>query len=163
MRILEAKVDALIRLELAQDRASHDAALAQLVKLAAGKVLVRTVDEEIEDFLSELGVPENIKGYRATVIAIRLAVGEPVLLDALNKGLFARVGEELGDVPSKRVERNIRLAIERAWDNCDTKVLRKYFGNSVSAYSGRPTCGAFLARATREIQRRMGQKEGESC
>lgn len=163
MKILEAKVDALVQLALSEDGASISAAMAQLRALTSGNAPSRTVDEEIEDLLLELGVPDNIKGYRATTIALRIAVENPELLNALNKGLFARVGDELGKEPSNRVERNIRLAIERAWDNCDLKVLQKYFGNSVSAYSGRPTCGAFLARAAREIRRRMGKKEAQLC
>lgn len=154
MAMLEEKVDALVRYVLANDAGQKVAALSDLSNLMNGRSSV-PVSEEITAFLTELGVPVGPKGYEQLVTTLELAIKEPELLNNLYDGLFPKVAELCGTY-GRRIERNIRYCIETAWEYGDQKVLKKYFANVISTFTGRPSTGAFIARSVREIRRRLG-------
>lgn len=150
MTVLEKKVDALIRCVLTDN---DPAAISDLKDLVEGKVSV-PVGEEIAAFLMELDIPVGPKGYSQLVTTLELAIKEPCLLNDLLKGLYPKAAELCG-TSSRRIERNIRHCIETAWEYGDNRVLERYFANTISLRTGRPSTGAFLFRATREIRRRL--------
>ena len=152
MTMLEAKVDALIRCVLT---GNDPTAISDLKDLVEGKVSA-PVGEEIASFLMELDIPVGPKGYDQLVTTLELAIKEPQLLNDLFKGLFIKAAEMCG-TSERRIERNIRHCIETAWEKGDPKVLDRYFANTISLRTGRPSTGAFLFRATREIRRRLGR------
>lgn len=157
MTLLEAKVDALVRLTLTQDIDEWHKELTRLELLAEGVLPKNAIEDEITGFLSEIGLSAQPKGSDQLIKALELALNEPQMLNALGNELYPRVAECCGAACGKRIERNIRHCIEKLWDDGDPKVLNKYFANTISAYTGRPSTGAFLLRSCREIQRRLGK------
>ena len=101
--------------------------------------------------LLDIGVPEHIKGHRYLVRAIRLAVQDPELVEAITKGLYPAVAQAFNATPS-RVERAIRHAIEIALNRCDLDTLNRYFGNTMSPSKGKPTNGEFIARISNAVR-----------
>lgn len=155
MTMLEAKVDALVRIALAADSADKSVALSELRSLMEGRIEA-PMEEEIRAFLSEFDIPDGSKGYNQLVMALELAIEEPRLLNALHKGLYPRVAE-LCASSERHIERNIGRCIERSWECGNNKAWERYFANTISLRTGRPSTGAFLIRCVREIRRRLGR------
>lgn len=111
-------------------------------------------EKEIRALLLEIGVRDNLKGYDYIIEAIRLVLKDSSVLDAIIKELYPQIANKFGATPP-RVERGIRHSIETAWDNGNLDVLYKLFGNTVSAYSGKPVNSLFIARCANIIKERM--------
>lgn len=76
-------------------------------------------------FVQQLGIRPNLMGYHFLIKAIILSLESPYLLNTLTKGLYPKVAAHFGkDV--KAVERNIRRAIESAYDY-DPKRIQSVF------------------------------------
>jgi len=82
------------------------------------KTSSRHLEIKISDFLHELGVPANIRGYVYLREAISMVTEEMQLLSAVTKILYPMIAENHESTPS-RVERAIRHAIEVAWSRDD--------------------------------------------
>lgn len=103
-----------------------------------------TLELVITDILREIGVPAHIRGYAYLRRAILVSVYDVNMSCSVTKLLYPVVAKYFNTTPS-RVERAIRHAIEVAWDRVDDDIHYKYFGNTVSAITGKPTNGEFVA------------------
>lgn len=112
----------------------------------------------ITDILHEIGVPAHIKGYVYLRKAIAMSVHDINVVGAITKRLYPDIAEYY-NTTAPRVERAIRHAIDVAWKRGNVEVQRKYFGNTISDATGKPTNGEFIAmladrlRFKTEIQR----------
>ena len=155
MTNLEKKVDALIRVILADNQMDFKRAKADLMVLSVNeKEDPLDLEREIRKILLELGIPDKRNGHRYAVEAILLTVESEDYLHMLHRKLYPAIAEKFDTTP-RMVESGIRRAVEAAWDRGDLKVLEKYFGNTISRYASRPTTGEFLARMTNEVRYRM--------
>lgn len=109
------------------------------------------LDIKITEILHHLGVPANIKGYLYLREAIQLIIKNVELLGAITKKVYPEVAEKFHTTPS-RVERAIRHAIEVTWDRGNIEALNNYFGNTVSAKSGKATNSQFIARIADKLR-----------
>ena len=152
MTELEMAVEAL-KLCIPPD--AYERALGKVKRMAshAEKADPKAPDlnAEIHRTLRELGVPAHIKGYRCLVCALELALENEYILECVTKALYPAVAEKCQTTPS-RVERAIRHAIERTFDNGDLDVLYRYFGNTVDRRKGKPTNSEFLAAVANAIR-----------
>lgn len=98
----------------------------------------------IDTMLQELGIPMDLKGYKALRVAISIAVENPLILETITKGLYPAVAEKIGST-GRRTERAMRHAIEVGFERCPVSVMQKYFGNSISATSAKPSNSQFIA------------------
>lgn len=105
---------------------------------------VRFLNAKAVEHLRELGVPQNIKGYKYLRYALVAVAQDDSLVEAITKALYPSVAKQFDTTPS-RVERAIRHAIEVAWDRGDLDTLFKYFGNSISNTKGKSTNSEFIA------------------
>ena len=140
--------------------------LERVRQLAAERGKLRSMREEQDDqslerqvtaIIHEIGVPAHIKGYQYLREAIRLAVEDMEVINAVTKVLYPAVAKRFGTTAS-RVERAIRHAIEVAWDRGDLETLQKYFGYTVSNAKGKPTNSEFIAMIADRIS--LGMKNG---
>lgn len=104
----------------------------------------------ISDILKNIGVPVNLKGYRLIFDALLISSRQPSCLCGIMDGLYPKLAS-MHSSTAARVERNIRNAVEIAFDRCDPVTLEKYFGNTVSAERGKPTNGEFLSMITQKL------------
>ena len=116
-----------------------------------------SLELRVTSIIHEIGVPAHIKGYQYLREAIRLAVEDMEVINAVTKILYPTVARKFGTTPS-RVERAIRHAIEVAWDRGDLETLQKYFGYTVSNAKGKPTNSEFIAMIADRLQ--LQRKEG---
>ena len=117
-------------------------------------VAKENIEDVISEILVEMGMPSHIMGYQYSVYAIKIAVENTDIINAITCGLYPTVAEHYGTTAS-RVERAIRHGIECAWDRGDLDVIEKYFGNTISSVKGRPTNSEFIARVSNIVIRRM--------
>ena len=112
------------------------------------KQIQRRADVNIEAMVTsvihEIGVPAHIKGYQYLREAIKIAVNDMEVINAITKVLYPQVAKAFSTTPS-RVERAIRHAIEVAWDRGDLETLQRFFGYTVSNSKGKPTNSEFIA------------------
>ena len=140
--------------------------LERVRQLASERGRLRSMREEQDDqslerqvtgIIHEIGVPAHIKGYQYLREAIRLAVEDMEIINAVTKVLYPAVAKRFGTTAS-RVERAIRHAIEVAWDRGDLETLQKYFGYTVNGAKGKPTNSEFIAMIADRIS--LGMKNG---
>ncbi|MEJ6950120.1 sporulation transcription factor Spo0A, partial [Natronospora cellulosivora (SeqCode)] len=105
----------------------------------------------ISEVMHHLGVPAHIKGYIYLREAIELVINDIEYLGAVTKELYPSVAKKY-NTTSSRVERAIRHAIEVSWDRGNINELNKYFGNTVSANSGKPTNSQFIAKIADKLR-----------
>jgi two-component system response regulator (stage 0 sporulation protein A) len=103
-------------------------------------------ERKLDEIMIELGFPENLRGtdYLRRAAAEWLRDPGQSLTKDLYPGIAAAVGAE-----SMQVERCMRHAIERAWQQGNPDMQRRIFGWTYSAQMGRPRVGEFVARIAR--------------
>ena len=104
----------------------------------------RNLDVEITEIIHQIGVPAHIKGYQYLRDAIRMAIEDEQIINAVTKRLYPAVAKKHATT-SSRVERAIRHAIEVAWDRGDVDTLTAYFGYTIQSERGKPTNSEFIA------------------
>jgi len=109
------------------------------------------IEAMVTAVIHEIGVPAHIKGYQYLREAIKLAVADMEVINAITKVLYPQVAKTFSTTPS-RVERAIRHAIEVAWDRGDLEVLQRFFGYTVSNTKGKPTNSEFIALIADRLQ-----------
>ena len=120
------------------------------------------VEAMVTSVIHEIGVPAHIKGYQYLREAIKIAVDDMEVINAITKVLYPQVAKTFSTTPS-RVERAIRHAIEVAWDRGDLETLQRFFGYTVSNAKGKPTNSEFIALIADRLQlqlRDMGARVG---
>lgn len=152
---IEQKVDALAGILLAESEDAKKAAVAQLKELMEGPPLSRgsekhSLEWDVRQLLTEIGVPDHVKGSRYLVSALCLCVENPNLIDAIVGELYPGVAD-LHDTTGSRVERAIRHAIEISCDRCDRDTYYRFFGGTISSMKGKPTNSEFIARLSNVI------------
>ena len=116
------------------------------------------LDAMVTSVIHEIGVPAHIKGYQYLREAIKLAVDDMDVINAITKVLYPQVAKTFQTTPS-RVERAIRHAIEVAWDRGDLEVLQSFFGYTVSNSKGKPTNSEFIALIADRLQLQLRDME----
>lgn len=115
---------------------------------------------KVTNTLRTLGVPAHLKGYHYLRSAIMIGLEDHSVIGQVTKILYPVIAEEYKTMASS-VERNIRHAIETAWDRVDVDVLESYFGNTVNAKSGNPTNSEFIALVIDTIELKEESKNNE--
>lgn len=101
-------------------------------------------DITVTVILRELGVPANVKGYVYLRKAILMTMDDMSIIGAVTKILYPDIAKNY-QTNALCVEHAIRRAIEIAWKRGDSRVLQKYFGDSVVAGNRKPTNSEFIA------------------
>lgn len=98
----------------------------------------------ITKVLLSIGLSPDLKGYSYARMAIRLVLEESSMLKSITGKLYGRIAEAF-QTNTKCVERNIRHAIETAWNRGNITYIEELFGYTVDAEKGKPTNAAFIA------------------
>ena len=116
------------------------------------------IESMVTAVIHEIGVPAHIKGYQYLREAIKIAVNDMEVINAITKVLYPQVAKAFSTTPS-RVERAIRHAIEVAWDRGDLDTLQRFFGYTVSNTKGKPTNSEFIALIADRLQLQIKNEE----
>ena len=155
MEKLERQMDALLRLCAAETEEERTALRRELRRILSGMDRENNDPEKIiRQILLELGAPDHLVGHPYIIQAILLVVEDGMYIHNITFGLYPQVAAKF-DTTAARVERAIRNLIEVTWTRGDWEVLRRYFGNTISADKGKPTHGEFIARIANVVKARM--------
>ena len=94
--------------------------------------------------LHKLGLPSNLLWYNYIREGIELIISRGGEMLPITKELYPSIAARY-QTTWTRVERNIRSAIECAYNRGDLMLLDRYFGMSVDFNKSRPTNYQFLA------------------
>lgn len=103
-------------------------------------------ERKLDEVMIELGFPENLRGTDYLRRAVAEWQRDP--RQSLTKELYPGIAAAAGASPMQ-VERCMRHAIERAWQQGNPAAQRGIFGWTYSAQMGRPRVGEFVARVAR--------------
>ena len=118
----------------------------------------RSLESIVTDILREIGIPAHLKGFKYLREAIVLTVNDMDIINSMTKVLYPTVAERFKS-NGILVERDIRSAIEVAWDRGNIEALQKLFGYTVSGKRGKPTNSEFIALIADKIY--LDQKDRE--
>lgn len=109
----------------------------------------RDIDREriIINYLHIIGVSPHVSGFRFLKTAIEYCVENHGRRVCVTTEVYPEVARICNSTP-KRVERNIRTAIDRAWFRGDIDMQHKMFGYTVNDNKGRPTNKECIAMLT---------------
>ena len=99
------------------------------------------MEEKIYDILNELGVSFNLSGRDYIVRAVSLIYENGRM--AMTKEVYPQIAAEFEKTGS-RVERAIRNAVEKVFNNGSIKAIEKYFGCNISYTLGKLTNSEFI-------------------
>lgn len=125
--------------------------------------LIKTMDIKEDDFapisseiLMDIGVSPMKKGYQYLKDAVNLYINHK---DFLIKDIYVQVAM-LRETKPQNVERNIRYAIETAFDKCRIESQEKIFRNSIDPFKGKPTNMELICRVADLIELGEDKYEG---
>lgn len=121
---------------------------------AQGGYLDGGLESRIMGVIQRIGLPPGSKGYHYSQYAIKRLVEDRSLMEQITTKLYPEIAEKYGSTVG-RVERNIRHAIETAWNKGDLEYIQQLFGYTVDEEKGKPTNAAFLATVVNYIQLSM--------
>lgn len=113
--------------------------------------------KETSILLKKAGIPNQIKGYEYLGEAVEMVVRDKNVIHAITKELYPSVSKKFGTTPS-RVERGIRHAVTKSFDNMDQDTVYELFGNTISYHRGKATNAQFIAALSDVI--RVADNEG---
>lgn len=99
----------------------------------------------IADILIDLGVSPNLKGYRYLIDAVNAVAKDINQVKGITVNLYPCLARQY-DTKPQNIERNIRHAIEAAWNKGRLNSIDPVFGNTVSKNKDKPTNSEFIAR-----------------
>ena len=99
------------------------------------------LNNKINKLLLELGIAPNLTGFKYLVEAISIKVQNS---DTNATDIYYQIAENQ-NTTSVRVERDIRHAIEKAWNNGNHDLQSKLFGYSISGEKKKPKNMLFIA------------------
>ncbi len=102
-------------------------------------------EEYITKLLMSLSVPTSQQGFRYLRRGILLLMDDPV--QQLTKELYPNIARE-NNTSAINVEKAMRTAVTKAWNNRREEIWRKYFPLTAKGQITKPTTGQFLARLT---------------
>ena len=104
----------------------------------------KKLEEKITNIFLTVGIPAHIKGYQFLREAIKMAVGDPYIINSITKKLYPNIAL-MYDTTASKVERAIRHAIEVAWNKGKIENINDVFGLHVYDTHEKPTNGEFIA------------------
>ena len=105
------------------------------------------------ELLTVIGVPAHLTGYHYLKLGLTLLFENPTRFSYGTKGLYHAIAESTHS-SYRCVERNIRTAVEAAFDRGDWEILAKFFGSSISRKTGKPSNVQFIATLYEYLSRK---------
>lgn len=119
---------------------AHKASAAEILRDAVNV----SDDDVVSEILSNIGIPMKCKGYSLLKSAIVFAIEDYSIVGNMMSRLYPKLSV-VHMTSVSCVERNIRNAIEIAWNRGNMDYLAEIFGTSIKTKRGIPTSSQFIA------------------
>lgn len=111
----------------------------------------RRAEREAKRFLSGLGIPGYISGYEFLKDAIVMAIMNPETMNSVTKQMYPAIAKRRGTTAS-RVERAIRHAISRAWEQDKIRLCEGVYGKAYDEQTPKPTNSNFIILVSEKLR-----------
>lgn len=105
----------------------------------------------VTQYIHEIGIPANIKGYYYIRTAVMMAVEDVEMLSMITKFLYPEIAKR-HHTTVVRVERAIRHAIDVAWASGEPVSVHENFGYTARKGKIRPTNSEFIAMVADKVR-----------
>lgn len=135
---------------------SNDTKRIETVRIIKQLIEDNQIDFEttVSYTLREIGIPANVKGDRYLTNAIIQVIKNPGLISSMTTVLYPSIAKEY-NTTWERVERNIRNAIEIAWNRGNEDYFSAYFGYSKKDGRKKTTSSEFIATIADKLRIRF--------
>ncbi len=160
---VEEKIDCLLKKidlqsEVSTEEAEGDDVSASLETEVASnlatereKLTTHNLEIIVRDYLRDIGVPANIRGYSYLIDAIIMGINDFNCISMITKLMYPTIAKNHQTSPTG-VGRAIKSAIEVAWNKGNFGFQQKIFGLVVDSNKGNPTNGEFIAKSAEHIR-----------
>lgn len=100
--------------------------------------------EKVTCILNKINIPVNLKGYNYVRHAIIMVVNNIDTLGSITGFLYPDIATKFNTTRTS-VERDIRTAIDCAWNKKYNSYINELFGYTIDSKKGRPTISEFIA------------------
>lgn len=108
----------------------------------------------ITDAVCSVGITANLKGYAYIRTSVDMVMENPEIIYCVTKLLYPEVAKKYRTTSGK-VERNIRNAIEIAWNRGNKQAMEDLFGTKLNFSGFRPTNSEFIGMLADKIRLKM--------
>ncbi len=115
----------------------------------------RKLEQEISEFMLELGIPAHLRGYQYLRSAIEMCTEDMELVGSVTKLLYPDLAK-LYHTTDQKIERAIRNAIEVSWERGNGEMFERLFGYCNSPEYSRPTNSEYIATVADYIRLKYG-------
>lgn len=118
----------------------------------------RELDTKCEQFTANylriIGIRPHLKGYTYLKVAIQYCIDHYGRMPGVTTEIYPYVAQQCNSTP-RRVERDIRTAIEYAWSHGDLEAQHSFFGYTINSHKGTPTSKELIAMLTERVAIRL--------
>lgn len=100
--------------------------------------------ETVQDVLAGLGVNGTLIGAQYIHDAVTIALKDHETIERITKLMYPQIAK-MYNTTASRVERAIRVAIEKSWSDADPEYRKKVFGKLGAEDSIRPTNTEYIS------------------
>lgn len=111
----------------------------------------RGLEEEISEFMRELGIPAHLRGYQYLRSAVEMCTEDMELVGSVTKLLYPDLAK-MHKTTDQKIERAIRNAIEVSWQRGNGDLFEQLFGYDNSEEYSRPTNSEYIAAVADHIR-----------
>ena len=101
-------------------------------------------NEKVAILIKKVGISPALLGYKYITEAVNMVVDDDTVLDGITKILYPDIAKKFKST-AVRVERAIRHAVERSFENMPADMIKAIFSNTISPKTGKPTNSEFIA------------------
>lgn len=102
------------------------------------------LEQRVSNLLKKIGIPIHIRGYKYLKEAILTVCRQPGAVNKMTTCIYPIISQMFTTTP-QRVERSMRYAIEKAFDQGNFGVIYEIFGYTVNSSKGKPSNSEFIA------------------
>lgn len=100
--------------------------------------------ETVQDVLTGLGISGTLVGAQYIHDAVTIALKDYEMIERITKLMYPKIAK-MHNTTSSRVERAIRVAIEKSWPEADLEYRKRVFGKLGGETSERPTNSEYIS------------------
>ena len=119
---------------------------------------LRGFDTAIKEALASFGVPANLNGRRYLEEALRRALQDRGVLHGITKILYPDLARYFGTT-AVCIERSIRSAVFRGWEQGSAERRRQYFGSTFDCFTEAPSNAKFISAVAAFIELQFEKQE----
>jgi hypothetical protein len=108
------------------------------------------IEDIAKNLCFNIGVPNNITGYRFLIESVIRVYFEPMAIDYITVSVYEYVAEIFG-VPTARVERDMRYLVAKTWKIGDQELIKEIFGTM-----RKPTNSEFIIKLVKAVRNHVG-------